>query len=1248
VSPKPEVSVIVLNFNGLPHLQACLDSLAALEGPAEQREVLLVDNGSTDGSPAWVRARFPWVRVVELGENVGFAEGNNRGVREARGRIVVFLNTDTRADPAWLRELVAPLLAGERTLAATASRMLDWDGTGVDFPVYATVLGMPYGAAGDRSVRRPEDYERPQFLLFASGGAMAIRRDVFLEVGGFDADYFMYHEDVDLGWRLWVAGYRVLYVPTAVVYHRSGGSSSGDPSSRYFLGERNALVTVVKNAGDAWLARLLPALLLWLLERVGRYAGVDPRAFWQGAPQGGGQTVPAGAPATVAAAMDFIDRLPRVLDKRAAVQAMRRRSDEEIAGLLGLPRDAFVQMMLGAHVDMTAAATLLEVFRLLPGETSAFGARAGRLLPVLAEARPAAARLLECLLFLADHTVTEARARFGQEALDALAARAGVEPADLPTLARVVVMTGASVLAGLADPGPVPADPGAGGAPGSFAELAREAVWRDAVFYREELEKRTRQVIRMLPLQRERDAAVAEAEAARRALRRAQARLRRVLASRPRRAVRALALRWPRIRWRELAPSRLVHELHQWLRATVPPGTKRWIKHVVLRRPPDAWGLPVRNGSARPLLRPSPAVAARASAEATPRLPGYDVIMLSSIDWDFRIQRPQHMATQFAEDGHRVFYVGVSFDRLAGAEGGPPALAPVRPHVYDVHLPAGGGLDAYRDRIDAGTLDRWAAAIGALGESAHITDAVCLVLLPFWRPLAMRLRETYGWKVVYDCLDHHAGFSTNGPQMVEEEASLAAASDLVVATSHVLWEAQRRRNPRCVRIPNAAEFERLCACVGEPPALLQRLRRPVVGYIGAVAEWFDSELVGALARARPRWTVVLVGDTHTADVRPLHGLSNVHLVGEVPYELVPAFLHAFDVCLVPFRMTPLTEATNPVKVYEYLSAGKPVVAVPLPELASMEAEGLVVTAAGAEAFVEAVERALAEDSPEAAARRRAYAARHTWRARYQELREAIREIYPRVSIVIATHNNVHLTRLCLDSIARHTSWPNYEVIVVDNGSSDGTVEFLRAAAARDPRLRVLANPRNEGYARANNQGIAAAAGAYVILLNNDTLVTRGWMHALVGYLERHPDVGMVGPATNLAGNEAKIDVDYRTLEEMEAFAADYTRRHADEVRELPMLGFFCVAIPRRVLDAVGPLDERFGLGMFEDDDLSLRVRRAGYRLVCTDGAFVHHFHSATMRQLREEEYLRLFEANRAKFEAKWGITWMPHRYRWQR
>jgi GT2 family glycosyltransferase/glycosyltransferase involved in cell wall biosynthesis len=647
----------------------------------------------------------------------------------------------------------------------------------------------------------------------------------------------------------------------------------------------------------------------------------------------------------------------------------------------------------------------------------------------------------------------------------------------------------------------------------------------------------------------------------------------------------------------------------------------------------------------------SPGSSAPAITHGTrlPRRSKYDLIMFSPIDWDFRYQRPQQLASQFAEDGHRVFYVSITFVDPSSPGGGASAyLTEVRPHVYEVRLTAPHGLTVYRSRLGGEALEWFAEAVARLCDEQGVVDAVSIVQLPFWRPLAIRLRERFGWAIVYDCLDRHSGFSTNDPAMLHEEEGLVRASDLVVATAARLFEDHRATNPRCVLVQNAADFSHFSAFVGEPAAWLQQLRRPVIGYHGAIAEWFDTALVGALARLRPQWTFVLVGSTFTADLGPLLGLANVHLPGEQPYARLPAFLHSFDVCLIPFKRNPLTEATNPVKFYEYMSAGKPVVSVTLPELDQYAREGLVAFADTAAEFAAQIERAIETDSPAEAGRRRSFAEQNTWHDRYVQFSDAIRDAHPLASIIIPTHNNLHLTRLCLEGIFRNTSWPHVEIVVVDNASSDGTPAYLGDLAARHESVRCIFNERNEGFARANNQGIAASRGDYVVLLNNDTIVTRGWLSTMIRFAQAHPDVGMIGPATNLAGNEAKINVEYTNLAEMEAFAEAYTRAHAGEILEPAMLGFFCVLIPRRVLDEVGLLDERFGIGMFEDDDLSLRVRRAGYRLVCTDGAFVHHFHSATMRRLSEEEYLTLFEANREKYEQKWNIRWAPHRYRWQR
>ena len=251
-------------------------------------------------------------------------------------------------------------------------------------------------------------------------------------------------------------------------------------------------------------------------------------------------------------------------------------------------------------------------------------------------------------------------------------------------------------------------------------------------------------------------------------------------------------------------------------------------------------------------------------------------------------------------------------------------------------------------------------------------------------------------------------------------------------------------------------------------------------------------------------------------------------------------------------------------------------------------------------------------------------------------------IAPRASIVVVTHNALVFTRLCLESLLAAPSTAHDEVIVVDNASTDGSGAYLTALAARDGRVRVESLDRNRGFAAATNCGVALSRGDVLVLLNNDTIVPGDSLERLIAHLS-DPQIGVAGAVTNRAGNEAEIDASYRTSGDLDRFADRHGRSHRGESFDIRTATMFCVALRRSVWDGVGPLDERFEVGLFEDDDYSMRVRQAGYRVVCAEDAFVHHFGQASIGQLAATgDFGALFHANRARWEAKWGGAWQPY------
>jgi GT2 family glycosyltransferase len=241
-----------------------------------------------------------------------------------------------------------------------------------------------------------------------------------------------------------------------------------------------------------------------------------------------------------------------------------------------------------------------------------------------------------------------------------------------------------------------------------------------------------------------------------------------------------------------------------------------------------------------------------------------------------------------------------------------------------------------------------------------------------------------------------------------------------------------------------------------------------------------------------------------------------------------------------------------------------------------------------------------------------------------------------VSIIVLTRNQLEHTRVCFDSLRRHTPEP-HEIVFVDNGSTDGTVDWLRGIVRDHPAARAVLKAGNLGFAGGNNQGLAMARGGHVVLLNNDTAVTEGWLAGLMSVLDDHPDVGLVGPMTNRAsGSQVIPDVPYRSLPGMEKFARERAAAHAGRSEEAPRLVGFCLLARRRVIDDIGGLDERFVLGNCEDDDFCLRAFQAGWKARIANDVFVHHTGGRTFAA-EGVDYARCLAENFDRFKEKWGM-----------
>lgn len=316
MSEQKSISFIIVNFNGREHLNECFNTINKLNYPKEKIEIIMVDNGSKDNSVQFVKNKFRNVRIIQNAVNEGFAKPNNDAAKIATGDYLALINNDMRIDSNWINDMLDTLNScNDESYICVGSKIINWDGSKLDF-AGGSINFFGHGYQDDFGMSIEEankKHNKDKDILFACGGSMIIDRKVFLEVGGFDEDYFAYFEDVDLGWRLWTLGYKVKYCAKSICYHKHNGTSKKMNRNKVMrMYNRNSLFTIFKNYESDKVYEILTAALLLKANK-----GFDSKGDEDDNPEQLG-------------IMDFTNKLAIMSKKREYIQKNRKVSDKEI------------------------------------------------------------------------------------------------------------------------------------------------------------------------------------------------------------------------------------------------------------------------------------------------------------------------------------------------------------------------------------------------------------------------------------------------------------------------------------------------------------------------------------------------------------------------------------------------------------------------------------------------------------------------------------------------------------------------------------------------------------------------------------------------------------------------------------------------------------------------------------------------------------------------------------------------------
>lgn len=980
------VSIVIPVYNAVEFAQACVESLYEAQ-TSVPFEVIVVDNGSGPEVAAWLacqQQRRPGLVALRFNEPLGFARAVNEGARHAkRGNSLVLLNSDTVVTDGWLDGLENALAFDPQL--GVVSPVTNYAGNGLQIDPEAAALDALEARRYAARIRdRKELLPEPQRLVFF---CVMIQRALWDSLEGLDEGYLEGNsEDNDFCLRARLAGYRLAVVRNAFVFHHPGSTTF----------RANAI------DHDAAMTRNQ----LRFCDRASAWA--RSLTFFDGR---GSQWIPNVSvivPVMAGQADDLRDSLASLVNQTArgfqtvVVSRQREELTPIIQAFEGRLRIAHVVVdeelgdRLAALLNAGLAAADRQWIAYLPAGDVYYAYH----IELLAEAlRGSQAEAVYAAWSLVDRAASEANARERRAAV----ALHGTAPDQLGLDNQPPLLCWMHARGKISDK--------------EFDESFQSFSSLEFVLW---MSRRLKaQYVPRVTCERRLGAQRGVPDPLR------QTQARRLLEAFPSseswqdenrvrflEAVEAgswkkFPLMTPHAAVREstgarLAESRLgrarsipqvaIGAARETYRALVP----LQIRYGIERRARHLLGLPPVLRTDWQKLNAARDALAKAILQTTrlPRPPGpVDVLLFSVVPWDHLVQRPHHFARGLAARGHRVYWVDIMLkepDRLDPAS----LVREIEPGLFYVALPGAGGA-AYHLQWSAEVLAAMEMAVVHIRSACGIEGAIQLVNYPKWAPLVFRLRDRFGWPVVYDCLDDRKGldsvFNRTAPDFEEE---LAQRCELMVTCSHLLDEARRPLNPNTVLILNAGDYHQFHSA--KPAGLLQHLPRPILGFFGAFSDWLDLDWVAQSAQRFPNWSFVYIGRQGFVAAamrerwKALSSEANIHVFPQADPQTLASYLAEFDVCTMPFRVIAFTRVMNAVKIYEYLAAGKPVVISDVAELRPLAERGLISIYRDTEHSFRLLEQAVqTPGSAEQIAARLAFASENTWTRRVDQLEAAI-------------------------------------------------------------------------------------------------------------------------------------------------------------------------------------------------------------------------------------------------------------------